>query len=371
MSRRSSVRMLDKRLERIFTNPRVGGSFGGLDTLWRAVNKDGNSKYVSRYKVSKWLQKKRSYTLHRQPKRRFQRRKVVVSGINDQWQADLVDMTNLATFNDKHTFILTVIDVFSKIGYARALRNKEGRSIVNAFKDILRNNGGKKPISIQTDKGKEFRNKLIQKWAEMEGIKLFTSEDDQMKAQIVERWNRTLKNKMYRLFEHKNQPEWISSLQDLVYGYNNTYHTTIQMTPAQVNTQNEDVVFFRLYPPPTVLRARGSTAGLAVGDHVRLLNPFSVFKKGYARQWTNEVFKIRLRNLTGSFALYKVEDLHGEHVEGFFYRSELQQTDKPKNWSIDRVLSTAGNKHLVRWRDRGYKDDSKVTNKDLHKFKIM
>ena len=154
MSRRSSVRMLDKRLERIFTNPRVGGSFGGLDTLWRAVNKDGNSKYVSRYKVSKWLQKKRSYTLHRQPKRRFQRRKVVVSGINDQWQADLVDMTNLATFNDKHTFILTVIDVFSKIGYARASRNKEGRSIVNAFKDILRNNGGKKPISIQTDKGK-------------------------------------------------------------------------------------------------------------------------------------------------------------------------------------------------------------------------
>ena len=83
------------------------------------------------------------------------------------------------------------------------------------------------------------------------------------------------------------------------------------------------------------------------------------------------MFKIRLRNLTGSFALYKVEDLHGEHVEGFFYRSELQQTDKPKNWSIDRVLSTAGNKHLVRWRDRGYKDDSKVTNKDLHKFKIM
>ena len=55
-----------------------------------------------------------------------------------------------------------------------------------------------------------------------------------------------------------------------------------------------------------MLRARGSSAGLNVGDYVRLLNPSSVFKKGYARQWTNEVFRIRMRNLTGAFASYKV-----------------------------------------------------------------
>ena len=50
-----------------------------------------------------------------------QRRKVVMSGINDQWQADLVDVSSLASSNDKHTFILTVIDVFSKVGYAQPL----------------------------------------------------------------------------------------------------------------------------------------------------------------------------------------------------------------------------------------------------------
>ena len=165
-----------------------------------------------------------------------------MSGINDQWQADLVDVSSLASSNDKHTFILTVIDVFSKVGYAHPLRNKEARSITNAFKTILSTNGDKKPLSIQTDKGKEFRNKHFQTWADDQGIKLITSEDDQMKSQIVERWNRTLKNKMYRLFEHKGKAIWITFLQDLVYSYNNTYHTSIKMTPAQVNRENEDTV---------------------------------------------------------------------------------------------------------------------------------
>ena len=107
-------------------------------------------------------------------------------------------------------------------------------------------NGGKKPLSIQTDKGKEFRNKHFQAWTDDEGIKLFTSEDDQMKSQIVERWNRTLKNKMYRLFEHKGKPIWITVLQDLVHSYNNTYHTAIKLSPAQVNRENEDTVHHQL-----------------------------------------------------------------------------------------------------------------------------
>ena len=55
MPQRRGVQTLDKRLSRIFTNPRVGGSFGGLDTLWRAVNKDGVRRYISRERVRKWL----------------------------------------------------------------------------------------------------------------------------------------------------------------------------------------------------------------------------------------------------------------------------------------------------------------------------
>ena len=75
-----------------------------------------------------------------------------------------------------------------------------------------------------------------------------------------------------------------------------------------------------------------------------------------------------MRNLTGAFVLYTVEDLHGEDIEGFFYRSELQQTIKPSHCVIDRILRSGNGKHLLRWHDRGYKDDSEVSEKDLKKF---
>ena len=80
------------------------------------------------------------------------------------------------------------------------------------------------------------------------------------------------------------------------------------------------------------------------------------------------MFRIRMQNVTG---VYKVEDLHIEDIEGFFYRSELQQTFKPSHWVIDHILHSGDRKHLVRWHDRGYKDDSlysQVSEKDLKKF---
>ncbi len=36
-----------------------------------------------------------AYTLHRPIRRRFKRNKVIVAGIDDTWQIDLVDMGNI------------------------------------------------------------------------------------------------------------------------------------------------------------------------------------------------------------------------------------------------------------------------------------
>ena len=67
--------------------------------------------------VERWLSEQDTYTLHKPVRRRFKRRCVVVGGPNQQWQADLVDMSRLKKVNDGTTFILTVIDVFSKLAW--------------------------------------------------------------------------------------------------------------------------------------------------------------------------------------------------------------------------------------------------------------
>ena len=366
--RKNANLTLEKHLTKVFSSTANPGSFGGVDSVWRAVNTDGNKRHISKSRVAKWLSNKRSYTLHKQPRRKFSRRKVIVSGMNSQWQADLIDMSKHAKENKGYKFLLTVIDIFSKVAYAKALKRKDAESVTNAFESILLDSKQVVPYTLQTDKGKEFLNSTFKKWCADNGIKLVTSEDDIMKSQIVERFNRTLKNKMYRLFAFNKSVEWYSNLADLLISYNNSYHRSIKMTPNQVTIQNENEIFHTMYPPPAVVSAKGDVSGMKVGDYVRLLNPPTVFKKGYAPQWTKEVFKIRLKIMSTPVVMFKVEDQTGEHVEGHFYRSELQKVDKPKGFKIENVIESKGDKHYVRFEDRGYKYDKWLTAKDLKAF---
>jgi len=51
--------------------------------------------------------------LHHLVPRNFQRRRTVVSGVDDQWQGDLIDLPNPKMFNNGHTFMLIVVEKFS------------------------------------------------------------------------------------------------------------------------------------------------------------------------------------------------------------------------------------------------------------------
>jgi len=78
------------------------------------------------------------------------------------------------------------------------------------------------------------------------GIKFYTSENEDLKAAVAERFNRTLKEKMFRYFTYKNTRRYTSVLEDLLHSYNNTYHRSIGMSPLEVNRDNEDIVRARL-----------------------------------------------------------------------------------------------------------------------------
>ena len=69
----------------------------------------------------------------------------------------------------------------------------------------------------------------------------------EMKAAVVERFNRTLKEKMWRYFSHTQSYRYIEVLPDLVYSYNNTYHPTIKTSPSKVTKKNEDKIWEIMY----------------------------------------------------------------------------------------------------------------------------
>lgn len=232
-------------LQEIYYNPENAGSFSGPDKLFRYVRKDG--KYViSKYKIRKWLQKQEAYSLQRPLRRRFQRNKIMVTGIDDQWSADLMDMTKFANYNDGFTYILVVIDVLSKYLWMRPLKNKRGISVANALREILLE--GRVPKRIRTDKGQEFRAKEVQQVLKDHKITHLYAQNE-TKAAIAERVIKTIKTRIYRFMTYQQGYEYINKLQTFVKSYNATYHRTIGLAPKNVNNKNETAVWWRMYWP--------------------------------------------------------------------------------------------------------------------------
>ena len=65
---------------------------------------------------------------------------------------------------------------------------------------------------------------------------------------MVERWNRTIKSKMWKRFTEQNSTEYLSIIPDILHEYNNSYHSSIKMTPAQASKkENQGTVYFNLF----------------------------------------------------------------------------------------------------------------------------
>ena len=158
---------VDEYLKSVYYNPKRPGSFGGVENLYRDVKQEGTFK-LSRKKISDWLMGQDTYTLHKPARRNFKRNRVIVGGIDEQWQMDLADMQSLKDYNDGYRYLLVCIDVFSKYAWIVPIKSKTGPALVEAFKVIL--SSGRKPHKIMTDQGTEFFNKSFQTLLKNEGI---------------------------------------------------------------------------------------------------------------------------------------------------------------------------------------------------------
>jgi hypothetical protein len=281
--------------------------------------------------------------LHRQARRNFLRRQTIMRGIDDTLQADLVEMIPYAKQNNNMKYILTVINIFSKMAYARPIKNKTGPEVTKAMESILNSMGH--PIhNLHVDEGKEFYNKHMKKLLADRNIHLYSTFTTK-KAAICERFNRTLKNKMWKKFSYRGPHKWIDILQSLIHEYNNTKHRTIRMKPIDVKYSDEDHLLNSVYSLNAPLKTKTK---FKLGDFVRISKYKHVFSKGYTPNWTTELFKIRKVQQTNPIT-YLLIDLRGDNINGSFYNEELQKVDDPKLYLVERIIRKKGNKVRVKW----------------------
>ena len=102
-----------------------------------------------------------------------------------------------------------------------------------------------------------------------------------------------------------------------------------------------------------------------VGDHVRISKYKNIFSKGYAPNWSEEIFVAKkLKNAVPS--TYVISNLNGEEIVGSFYEKELQKTNQ-KEFTIGKVIKRKGNKLYVKWEGYNNSFNWWIDKKDLVK----
>ena len=244
-------------------------------------------------------------------------------------------MQQFSKWNKGYRYLLMVLDVFSKYGWILPLKDKKGETVTEAFKMLIKE--GRKPEYLWTDKGKEYYNKHLKDLLEKNKITLYSTENEE-KSSVCERWNRTIKTKMWKQFTVQGNTQYLDMLPKLVKEYNKTKHSSIKMTPTEASKKkNEGTVYFNLYGDMKPLSAKPK---FKVGDKVRIIKyKCKVFDKGYTPNWTEEVFIVDMIQYSNPIT-YKLKDLNNEEIQGSFYEPELLKAIQDV-FRIDKVVRRA------------------------------
>ena len=182
-------------LSSLYFNPKLPSSYLGPEKLYQFVKSQGRFK-IGRRRIRQWLQDQESYSLTRGARRKYTRSRVVVAGLDSQWDEDLMHMVDLAKQNDGVQYVLVCVDIFSRYAYCQPTKSKRGEDVLQVLKLIL--SGTRKAKTIRSDLGQEFRNKQVNAYLKSQNIHHFYALNTETKANYAERLIKTLKHKLFR-----------------------------------------------------------------------------------------------------------------------------------------------------------------------------
>ena len=174
---------------------------------------------------------------------KFERKKIVINYIDEIHSCDLVDVQKYSKMNKGYKYIFTNIDIFSMFAWSFPLKTKTIKDIKPCFQKIFKE---RKPKYIWSDRESAFFSKEMLKFFEDNNVKIYYTYSN-LKAVIIERFNRSLRELMMKSFVKNNNTIWYNILSGLIKTYNNRYHHTIKIKPIDVNKTNEKYIKNNFY----------------------------------------------------------------------------------------------------------------------------
>jgi len=292
-------------------------AFSSKRNILKEVKK--SVKSVTLKDVETYLQGVDSYTLHRKSRKKFPTRKTLAQSINYEWQIDLIVLSAKHAKLNKCKYLFCSVDVFSRRLSCLPLLRKSSSEIIKKFKSFIKRNGT--PKSIYSDGGSEFTSRLFRRFLKQKQIRFYVAHNP-WHAGIIERCQKTLKERIFKYLTHNNTDIFIPKLQQFVRAYNFTRHRALpNMSPADVSKSNEKLVWKFQYA--SILR-KSRIPKLKVGQLVRISRKPETFRKGYETRFTREKFFIT-RAFASVPATYSIKSqTKGDNIQGLFYQEELQ-----------------------------------------------
>jgi hypothetical protein len=299
-------------------------------------------------------------------------RKVISLYSNEIWALDLVEMIPFAKENNGFKYFITGIDLYSRFAFAMPLKSKTGKDVTEAIQTII-DEYNVHPEKLWVDQGKEFYNKeLDQLRKKYNNIEIYSTFGEH-KSVMIERFNRTLKSMMYKLFTSNGNREWINILDDLIDKYNNNFHRSIKNKP--INIFKSDKLISKNF-----IDDRDNTkAKFNLGDRVRISYKRGILdQKGYLPNWSFQIYFID-KVLDTNPPTYQLIDEKDEIIKGSFYEPELLKTNQKENiYLVEKILKEKGKgakkEYLIKWLgyDESFNSWEPASNiddlKNIHKL---
>jgi len=241
------------------------------------------------------------------------------------------------------------------------VKTKRGPAVTAAFLSIFDDKPKLttwRPVWVRTDKGKEFHNKDFQDMLREEGIQFQMCRNPDVKCAVVERAQRTIRERLYKYFTYKNNFRYIDVMPKFVQAYNDTLHSTKGMAPSRVTNSDVFAIWKRMSHRR---RIRVAKVQFSVGQHVHICKEKMKTAKGVEMNFSTEIFRISKVIERRPRPVYELEDLNKTPIEGQFYAEEHTHVriSKETIYKIDKILDQrvrCGIKeYLVRWK--GYSKD--------------
>ena len=361
----------DEILKEIYYNPKTG--LNGAKQLYLQVKDKG----ISQKYVKEWLQRQEIHQIKTTKKKYYN---AIIGGDND-YQMDLMFFNSLKKVNDGYDTIMNLVNITSRKAYSYPMKGKDQNEINRCF-DLFYKDVNGKVENMTSDNEASFKN-AINKY---QHIKHWTVDvGDKAKTGIVERFNRTLRDKITIYMKLHKTKTWYKALPDLLTNYNNSIHSTIHITPNDF--KSDDGHLIRLEAELRGKKALNETNNFKVGNKVRVLKIKDKFAKGsekFSRE-NYEIVEIKqmsfiLKNSKGvilqqkfkNWQLKKIDNVEAPQLKPIIEEKhsikEIRKENKfNKLQNKDNITETLENKRLIPQNEK--RTVKQTIKKDLGELK--